>query len=80
MTINLPAEQGSILSRLVSLGRFASAEEAIVEAVRRLEADEAIDHLNPKPLSAEDAEQIYGADDEWEKVERSMAGRARPEV
>jgi Arc/MetJ-type ribon-helix-helix transcriptional regulator len=79
MTITLPAEQDSILNRLVALGRFASPQEAVAEAVRRLETDEALDYLNPKPLSSEDAAQIYAMDPEWETVERSMAGRARPE-
>ena len=80
MTITLPAEQDSILARLVAMGRFGSPQEAVTEAVRRLESDEALDYLNPKPLSAEEAAQIYAADAEWEKVERSSAGRARPEV
>ena len=80
MTITLPAEQDRILARLVACGRFASPQEAVSEAVRRLEADEALEYLNPKPFSAEEAAQIYAADAEWEKVERFTAGRARPEV
>ena len=80
MTITLPTEQDSFLARLVAMGRFASAQEAVAEAVRRLETDEAMDYLNPKPLSAEEAARIYAADAEWEKVERAAAGRARPEV
>lgn len=80
MTITLPAEQDSILSRLVALGRFASPQEAVTEAVRRLGTDEALGYLNPKPLTAEEAAQVYAGDAEWEKVERAVAGRARPEV
>lgn len=80
MTITLPAEQDTILTRLVALGRFASAEEAVTEAVRRLESDEVADILNPKPLTTAEAEQIYAADAEWEKVEQAIAGRARPEL
>ena len=80
MTITLPAEQGHFLDRLVAAGRFATRDEAIAEAVRRLETDEAIEHINPRALTAEEAEQIYAADAAWETVERSVAGRARPEV
>ena len=80
MTITLPAEQDSILSRLVALGRFASPQEAVTEAVRRLESEEALDYLNPKPLTAEEADQVYALDAEWEQVERAMAGRVLPEA
>ncbi len=80
MTITLPAEQDSILARLVALGHFSSPDEAVTEAVRRLEKEEAQDYLNPKPLTDEEAAQVYASDAEWEKVELSLAGRARPEV
>lgn len=80
MTITLPVEQDNILARLVAMGRFASPQDAVTDAVRCLETDEVLDYLNPKPLSAEEAAQIYAADAEWEKMERSLAGRARPEV
>ena len=80
MTITLPAEQDSLLSRLVAVGRFASPQEAVPEAVRRLQTEESLGYLNPKPLTAEEAAHIYATDSEWEKVERAVAGRARPEV
>ncbi len=80
MTITLPAEQDSFLTRLVALGRFASRQEAIMEAVRLLETEEVLGCLSPKPLTAEEADQIYSVDEEWEQVERSVAGQARPEV
>ena len=80
MTITLPAEQDSILNRLVALGRFASPQEAVTEAVRRLESSESADFLNPRPLTAEEAERVYAVDAEWEKVEQAVAGRARPEL
>lgn len=80
MTITLPAEEDSILARLVALGRFESPQEAVSEAVRRLEKEEVLDYLNPKPMTLEEADQVYAADAEWEQVERALAGRARPEV
>ena len=80
MTITLPAEEDSILARLVALGRFPSPHEAVTEAVRRLERDIAKDDLLPVPLTAEQAVQVYAADAVWELVERSLAGRAKPEV
>jgi Arc/MetJ-type ribon-helix-helix transcriptional regulator len=80
MTITLPTEQDRFLSRLVASGRFASPQEAVTEAVRRLETEEALGYLNPKPLTAEEAAEVYAADVEWEKVERAVSGRARPEM
>ena len=80
MTITLPAEQDSILARLVALGRFESPQAAVSEAVRRLEKEEVLDYLNPKPLTPEEANQVYAADLAWEQVERALAGRARPEA
>jgi Arc/MetJ-type ribon-helix-helix transcriptional regulator len=80
MTITLPAEQDSILTRLVALGRFGSPQEAVSEAVRRLEKQISHDDLIPEPLTDAEAAQIYATDAEWEKIERSIAGRARPEV
>ena len=80
MTITLPAEQDSFLSRLVAAGRFASPQEAVTEAVRRLEADEALGCLTPVPLTAAEAASVYAPDAEWEQVEQASAGRARPEV
>lgn len=80
MTITLPAEQDSILTRLVAMGRFRSPQEAVSEAVRRLERQINQDDLVPAPLTDEEAAQIYAPDAEWEKIERSLAGRARPEV
>ena len=80
MTITLPAEQDSILARLVALGKFASPQEAVSEAVRRLEAEEAMRWLNPEPLTADEAEQVYAPDAGWEQIERAMAGRVKPEA
>ena len=80
MTITLPAEQDSILTRLVALGRFRSPQEAVSEAVRRLDKQINDDDLIPAPLTDDEAAQIYAADPEWEKIERSIAGRANPEV
>ena len=80
MTITLPAEQESLFSRLIALGRFASPQEVVTEALRRLETEEMGDYLNPAPLTVEEAEKVYGADAAWEKVELAAAGRARPEV
>lgn len=79
MTITLPAEQDSFLSRLVASGRFASLQDAVAEAVRRLAADETRGALIPTPLTPEEADQVYAADAEWEKVERATAGHAKPE-
>ncbi len=79
MTITLPAAQDSFLNRLVALGRYASLDEAIVEAVRRLETEEALEYLNPRPMTADEAEQVYAADPAWEAVELSLSGRVEPE-
>jgi Arc/MetJ-type ribon-helix-helix transcriptional regulator len=80
MTITLPSEQDSILTRLVAQGRFRSPQEAVSEAVRRLEIDLERGDLMPAALSDDEAEQVYSPDAEWEKIELSLAGRARPEV
>ena len=45
-----------------------------------METEEALGYLNPKPLTAEEAAEVYAADAEWEKVERAVAGRAKPEL
>lgn len=79
MTITLPAEQDSILTRLIAKGRFDSPQEAVAEAVRRLEKQMDQEDLIPAPLTDEEAAQIYASDAEWEKIERSLAGRATPE-
>lgn len=80
MTITLPAEQDSILARLVALGKFASPQEVVSEALRRLDAEEGMNWLRPEPLTANEAAQIYAPDTEWERVERALAGRVKPEV
>ena len=80
MTITLPAEQDSILMRLVALGRFRSPQEAVSEAVLRLEKQMIHDDLIPAPLTVEEADQVYATDAEWEKIECALAGRASPEV
>ncbi len=82
MTITLPAEPDSILNRLVALGLFRTPQEAVIEAVKRLEREVTHDSIfaDLAPLTPEEAEQIYAPDPEWEAVERAMAGRARPEI
>jgi Arc/MetJ-type ribon-helix-helix transcriptional regulator len=80
MTITLPAEQDSLVARLVSLGRFKSPQEAVTEAVKRLAAEETQNWLNPMPLTDEEAASVYAVDADWEAVEKAAAGRARPEV
>ena len=80
MTISFPDEQGSLLARLVSLGRFRSVQEAVFEAVKRMEKQFEQEHLQPAPLTEEEAERVYAPDAAWDQVERSLAGRARPEV
>jgi Arc/MetJ-type ribon-helix-helix transcriptional regulator len=80
MTVTLPEHQGAFLNRLVASGRFATRDEALAEAVRRLETEEALGYLNPKPLTVREAEAVYAADPEWEVVERKLAGQAKPET
>ena len=79
MTITLPAEQDSILSRLVAAGRYATREAALVDAVRRLEDEVHLPEFT-EPLSAAEANQVYATDEQWETVERAHAGQAVPEV
>lgn len=80
MTITLPAEQDSLLARLVSLGRFTSPQEAVTEAVKRLAEDETMCWLNPQPLTDAEATSVFAPDAAWEAVEKATAGRAKPEV
>lgn len=80
MTITLPAEQDTLLAQLVRLGRFRSAQEAVFEAVRRLEEDVQREHLQPISLTTEEAERVYAPDAAWESVESALTGRVRPEV
>ena len=80
MTITLPAEQDSLLARLVSLGRFSSPQEAVSEAVKRLAEEETMHWLHPLPLTEQEAAAVYAPDEAWESVERAAAGLAKPEV
>lgn len=82
MTITLPTEPDSILNRLVALGLFSTPQEAVIEAVKRLERDVANDSIfaDLTPLTPEEAERIYAPDPEWEAVEQSLADQARPEA
>jgi len=80
MTITLPAEQDSLLARLVSLGRFASPQEAVTEAVKRLAEEETIHWLHPAPFTEAEAAAVYAPDAAWESVENASAGLAKPEV
>jgi putative addiction module CopG family antidote len=80
MKVTLPDSQSAFLARLVAAGRFASQDEAVAEAVRRLEAEEALDHLNPPALTVQEAEAIYGSDPEWESVELALASQIKPEA
>ena len=73
MTITLPHEQESILSRLVARGRYASREAALAEAVRRLEEEEPA--LIFVPFTSGELHEIYAPDKEWESVERVLAGQ-----
>jgi Arc/MetJ-type ribon-helix-helix transcriptional regulator len=75
MTVTLPIEQESILTRLVALGRYRSREEALADAVRRL-AEDAV----PAPMTEAELEVVYAHDEAWEKVECALAGQAAPEV
>jgi putative addiction module CopG family antidote len=80
MNVTLPESQSVFLANLVAAGRFASQDEAVAEAIRRLEADEAMDYLNPPPLTLKEAEAVYGSDPEWEAVELALAGQIKPEA
>jgi len=75
MTITLPIEQESLLSRLVALGRYASREEALADAVRRLAED-----AGPQPFTDVELDEVYARDEAWERVECALAGQAVPEV
>lgn len=79
MTVTLPENQSVFLNHLVASGRFSSRDDALAEAVRRLETDEALGYLNPTPLTVQEAEEVYGSDPEWEAVENSLTGQMRPE-
>ena len=58
----LAKEQQVFISRLVKAGRFNNQSEAVREAIRRMQRDEA-DYLTPPPLSATQVEAIFGRKD-----------------
>jgi Arc/MetJ-type ribon-helix-helix transcriptional regulator len=80
MTITLAGEPESILERLIAAGRFATREQAITEALRRMWTDDEANHVLPKPFTLEEAEAVYATDPKWEKVEAALAGHCAPEA
>ncbi|MGV3663384.1 MAG: ribbon-helix-helix domain-containing protein [Prosthecobacter sp.] len=80
MTITLPVEQDRFIGHLVAAGRFATPDAAVSRAVALLEDQETGTSVLVAPLSPEDADRVYAADEEWDKVEVSLAGLATPEV
>lgn len=58
----LAQEQHRYIARLVKSGRFNNQSEAVREAIRRMEREEA-DYLTPPPLSPAQVEAIYGRED-----------------
>lgn len=80
MTITLPSEPESILERLIATGRFATREQAVTEALRRLCMEDDPSFALPQPLTVQEAESVYGAAAEWEKVEAALAGQCAPEA
>ena len=79
MTLVLPREQRAFVERLVRARRFKSRSEVVREGLRRLQRDEE-DYLHPQPITRAEARQVYRRDAAWERVERAVAGRAKPEV
>ena len=78
MAFALAKEQTGFIARMVQSGRFNNQSEVVREALRRLQREEE-DYLRPPRITAAEARRVYRRDAAWEKVERVLAGRARPE-
>ena len=66
----LAKEQQTFITRLVKAGKFNNQSEAVREAIRRMQQQEA-DYLTPPPLTPAQVEAIYGGED----MQANAAGR-----
>lgn len=71
----LAKENESFIRRMVQSGRYNNQSEVVREALRRMEAEDR-SYLNPPPLTAAEAEAIFGPNPEEESREHALAGGA----
>ena len=79
MNVSLTDELSEFVKSKVSSGRYTSASEVVREALRRLQRAEEEDYLRPPPITAAEARRVYRRNAQWERVERALAGRVKPE-
>jgi len=79
MAFALGKEQAAFIDRMISIGRFNNQSEVVREALRRLQRAEEEDYLRPSPITATEARRVYRSNAQWERVERALAGRVKPE-
>ena len=78
MALALAKKEVSFIERMVRSGRFNNQSEVVREALRRLQREEE-EYLHPSPITPAEARRVYRRTTEWERIERAVAGRAKPE-
>ena len=75
MAYALAKENEVFIDEMLRRGRFNNQSEVVREALRRMEREEKA-YLNPPPLTAAEAEQIYGPNPQGDARERELATAA----